>query len=305
MHNQPNIFWLASFPKSGNTWIRIFINTIRSGKDQKNQTGNVKGSLDLNQLKVGTIASDRQWVEDILGFDIGDLSQEEIDLLRPGAYEWYSGHIDDIFFAKVHDAYRILPDGTSLFPTSCIRGVLYIVRNPLDICVSLADHLDCTIDDSIAHMASPDFSLAGNYAQLDDQLRQIISSWSWHADSWLKVAGINRMVVRYEDLHRDQLTTFTRIAEFLELDSDPHLVRDTLDRIQFKTLRELESNGGFREAATHGKHFFRRGLVGDWQSQLDPDQVARLITDHADMMQHFGYLDNSLQLTDLVCAKAG
>lgn len=302
MQSRSNIFWLASFPKSGNTWIRIFINALHAGKDGRNRTGDFASSLDLNQLKIGTIASDRQWVEDIIGFDISELGHEEIDLLRPGAYEWFSGHTEDIFFAKVHDAYRILPGGTPLFPTSCIRGVLYIIRNPLDTCVSLADHLGCTINESIAHMASPEFTLAGNPAQLDDQLRQIISSWSGHADSWLKVTGINRMVVRYEDLQRDQLNTFTRIADFLELSSSEQLIKDTLDLIQFTNLRKLEGAGGFLEAATHGKRFFRRGVVGDWQSQLDSTQVSRLITDHSELMQHFGYLDSSLQLTDLICA---
>ncbi len=302
MHTQSNLFWLASFPKSGNTWIRVFINEIRRGKEGNNKAGASDKSLDLNKLRVGAIASDRQWIEEILGFDISDLNQDEIDRLRPGAYEWYSGHADKILYAKVHDAYRYLPGSIALFPTSCIRGVLLIARNPLDVCVSLADHLDCSIDQAIAHMASTEFTLAKNYSQMDDQLRQIISSWSEHAQSWLQVTGISRMVIRYEDLHRDQLNTFTRIAEYLELDSSQQLIKDTLERIQFKNLRKLESADGFREAATHGRHFFRRGIVGDWQTQLSSQQVSRLITDHTEIMQQFGYLDNNLQLTDLVRA---
>ncbi len=300
MHRKSHIYWLASFPKSGNTWVRVFIDAIRQRTSGKVQADGLPYALDLNQLGASSIASDRQWIENILGFDISDLNQDEIDLLRPKAYEWYSHHINDIAFVKVHDAYRFLPGGTALFPASCSRGLLYIIRNPLDVCVSLADHLGCSIDQGIAHMSSLDFSLAANHSQMDDQLRQIISSWSEHARSWLDVPELNRIPVRYEDLHRDPLNTFTRIAEFLELGSNQQLIVDTLERIQFKNLQALESAAGFREAATDGRLFFRRGIVGDWQTQLNSQQVSRLIADHTEMMQQLGYLDNNRQLTDLV-----
>ena len=88
------IFWLASYPKSGNTWFRSFLSNYMSDSDVP---------VDINRLNVGKIASQRLWIDEVIGFDTSDLTQDEITSLRPDVYRWK--HVDDeVSFHKIHDA---------------------------------------------------------------------------------------------------------------------------------------------------------------------------------------------------------
>ncbi len=73
------IYWLASYPKSGNTWLRSFLSNLQQDGD---------APADINELATGTIASARDWLDEALGFDSADLSADEIDRLRPAVYRW-------------------------------------------------------------------------------------------------------------------------------------------------------------------------------------------------------------------------
>src|SRR5687768_15299566 len=98
---QGGIYWLASYPKSGNTWMRAFLAGL---VDEK-------AVVDINALQIGELASSYEWVEEALGFDISELSQDEIDRLRPHAYRWIAGQMGKLDYHKIHDAYTYLPEG--------------------------------------------------------------------------------------------------------------------------------------------------------------------------------------------------
>src|SRR5207244_8908627 len=95
------IYWLASYPKSGNTWFRTFLYNLQEDGDDP---------ADINDIRTGAIASGRGWIDEVLGFDSADLTQDEIERLRPAVYRW-SGSDDEIGYHKIHDAYTLLPDG--------------------------------------------------------------------------------------------------------------------------------------------------------------------------------------------------
>ncbi|HFD11890.1 MAG TPA: sulfotransferase domain-containing protein [Crenotrichaceae bacterium] len=280
------IFWLASYPKSGNTWMRLFI---------ANLNGEEEEAVDINELYTGSIASGRGWIDDVLGFDIGALSHDEIDQLRPDVYRWSAEQAESLEYHKIHDAYTTLADGRQLIPANATYGVLYLLRNPLDVAISFAHHSNCSIDKAIDNMSNPQFAFCGGTKRLNNQLRQWLLSWSDHVISWVDAAQINRLVVRYEDMVNHPMTTFSKVAGFLELATDENSITQALEHCTIKKLQEQEQEKGFKEKMATSANFFRKGKVGDWQETLSETQIQRIVTDHCQVMQRFGYLDSQGQ----------
>lgn len=277
-------YWLASYPKSGNTWFRAFLCNIGEARHQPSS---------INSFATGDIASNREWLDDVLGFDTADLTADEIDELRPVVYRW-SARQDPHKYRKIHDA-CVNPGTTrSLCDPSFLQGILYIVRNPLDVAPSFANQLSCTIDQAIERMADMGETFCGSTRGISGQVRQPLLSWSGHVASWIDAACVPVLAIRYEDMHDKALETFSAAARFLNLPSD----RDTIDRaIGFSAFKELaaqEASGGFREGLAAGRPFFRRGEYGGWRDTLRVEQVERIVAAHHEMMARFGYLDEAL-----------
>ena len=208
MSEETGIYWLASYPKSGNTWFRIFL------AHMLNTSGE---ALDLDSIHTGVIASARGWVDDVLGFDSAALSHDELDALRPTVYAWHALQTNTVGYHKIHDAYTYLSDGNALIPSAGCLGTLYFVRNPLDVVISFANHLNCSIDTAIKAMKTPDFAFCKGHKKQHDQLRQQLLSWSMHVKSWRDAKEMNCLVLRYEDMKLNPIETFTRAVQFLKL----------------------------------------------------------------------------------------
>lgn len=290
--SQGGIYWLASYPKSGNTWMRAFIAGLTGEKDE----------VDINVLETGEIASSYGLVEEALGFEISELSQEEIDRYRPHAYRWIARQMKKPEYHKIHDAYTYLPEGEPLIPPEATRGALYIVRNPLDVAISFAHHSHCSIDQSIMNMGNPTFAFCAGKKRLHNQLRQKLLSWSDHVKSWLDAPGLNRLMIRYEDMQGSPLETFSRAARFLGLPDDELSVSRALESCKMEKLQRQEAEKGFKEKMPLASSFFRKGIVGDWVETLTTEQVRALLKDHGDMMTALGYLDDAGRLIDPVMA---
>ncbi|MFL0801144.1 MAG: sulfotransferase domain-containing protein [Agarilytica sp.] len=285
-----NIYWLASYPKSGNTWVRAFIADLRNEKPEGTQAG----TMDINGIQTGSIAASRGWVQTAFDFDINELSHDEVDRLRPEAYIWLSQQMLSPEYHKIHDAYTTLADGRPLIPSGATRGVLYLVRNPLDVAVSLAHHNQTSIDVAIDKMANPVSTFSGHIKKMNIQLRQHLLTWSAHVASWQN-APLNVKFVRYEDMIYNPIPTFTGIANFLALPNSEEAVRASVDACQFEKLKMQENDTVFKEKPQNAPCFFRKGQVGDWQSCLSVEQIDRVIRDHGEMMSTLGYLDEQAQ----------
>lgn len=144
---KPPIVWLASFPKSGSTWLRVLI---------ANLIANATGPVDINRLPDLTgIASNRGPLDHLTLLETGLLTHEESAILRPRLYEAMAAEwAGRIHFVKVHDAYVMTAKGEPLMGSGVARGAIYIVRDPRDVAVSLAFSESITIDQAIA-MLSP------------------------------------------------------------------------------------------------------------------------------------------------------
>lgn len=286
---QSTLYWLASYPKSGNTWMRAFIaNLCHSGASP----------VGINDLSTGEMASCREWIDGALDFDIHELSHDEIDQLRPSAYIWLSQNSPQPEYHKIHDAYTHLPDGNPLFPSEATKGIVYIVRNPLDVAVSFAHHCNCSIDQAIERMGNSEFTFAGGTHKPYRQLRQKLLSWSGHVNGWLNVTDIPCLPVKYEEMKIHPLQTFTQVARFLELNDHPDAICTALSHCDFNNLQAQESEKSFREKPMQASAFFRKGIIGDWKKTLNQRQVNQILSDHGEVMTRLGYLDQQGRIVE-------
>ncbi len=276
------IVWLASYPKSGNTWFRIFLENFQRDGDRP---------ASINALST-SIASIRRKFDEALGYDSGELTFDEVDRLRPEVYLHQAREAAETLFVKVHDAYTFLADGRPIFAPEATAGVLYFVRNPLDVAVSFAHHSGGEDYDKIVHkMGNANYSSCDVTFSEQFQFRQKFLSWGAHALSWADAPGQRVMVVRYEDMKLKPEETFGGAARFVGLVDDPARLKKAIEFSRFEELRAQEEKAGFAEKMTAAKAFFRKGEIGSWRNVLNPEQVAKLIADHGEVMRRFGYLD--------------
>jgi aryl sulfotransferase len=281
------IVWLASYPKSGNTWLRLFLAHLVRGDEA---AFDLNGFAYLLHDGLG-IASERKTFDEVSGLEASELLPDEIDLLRPRVYEAVAARSTERKFVKVHDAYLPTPAGEPLIPIEATRAIVYIVRNPLDVAVSLAFHSAVDFDTAIARMSDRDFAFAREPGRLTEQLRQRLSSWSGHAASWIDTPGLEAHVMRYEDMAMRPYETFAAAVRFLELPADEPGIRRAIDLTAFATVRAEEERTSFVEKSRKAERFFREGRVGGWRDHLRPEQAQRIVADHRDMMRRLGYLD--------------
>jgi hypothetical protein len=279
----PNIIWLASYPKSGNTWFRAFLTALLN----PGSTG-----IDINNMHPATIASSRQLFDEITGVSSADLLPEEIDRLRPFVYRQNALESDELLYHKIHDAWRIVPGGEPLVPADVTRGVLYFIRNPLDVAVSFAGHLHATVDKTIGILNNRSYAFCDSSDRLPNQLRQGLSSWSGHVASWLDQSGLPVCLLRYEDMLSSPVETFSKAVSFIGIPHTELQVQQALDAASFERLKKQEDEKGFAEKNARSPSFFRKGVAGDWRNVLTAEQVKSITGAHEGVMRRFGYLRN-------------
>ncbi len=278
------ILWLASYPKSGNTWLRAFLANLL--RDEPHPA-------DINRLDFAPVAAARPLFDRAVGYEAADLSFDEVDRLRPEVYRYHAREAEDMICLKIHDAYERLADGQPIVPADATRGVIYVARNPLDVCVSWAYHLRHDhYEWTVAFMADPDACVAGNPKKGYPQLRQRLGNWSDHVRGWT-ASGLPLLVVRYEDMHLRPRETFRAIAAFVGKGDDPERVDRAVRHSDFKEMRRQEREHGFCEREAGTPTFFREGRIGGWRERLTEAQAMRIIRDHGDVMRRLGYLTPS------------
>jgi aryl sulfotransferase len=277
-----NIIWLASYPKSGNTWLRVFLTNLLRDSDEP---------VDINRLDRTPIASARAVFDDAVGFEAADLSPDEADRLRPEVYRLLSHEARGTCFFKIHDACIFLDDGCPLVPPDVTRGAIYVIRSPLDVAVSFANHLNTTVDNAIERMSEEDFCFAQGPGRLHEQLRQKLLSWSGHVRSWTEAESLEVHVMRYEDMKQCPEETFTRAVQFAGLEKSRVQIEKALKFSHFSEMQRQENEKGFKEKPLNTRAFFRKGEAGAWREELNASQVEKIIAAHGDVMKRFGYLD--------------
>lgn len=281
------IVWLASYPKSGNTWFRLFLTALLNDLDE----------IDINAPAVSKIASARNWFDSVAGYDTGDLSPEEIDRMRPDVYRYSAGMYTERHYHKVHDAYVCNDAGEPLFPAEITDRVVYLVRNPFDVCISFCHHGGHDrYDEMLLKMGDHGFCLAGDRNKQADQVRQRLLSWQEHVRSWTEASGLPVFIMPYESMCLDPLPIFRQSVRFLGLEYDDAAILRALEICAFDRLQAQEKEIGFREKWPASDRFFHTGKIGSWHGKLNAELVTAFIQTSHEILQKMGYIDSNGKL---------
>ena len=256
------IIWLASYPKSGNTWLRAFLAWYFLPKD---------AGVDINKLHRFSTADARQDIFDRAagGRFRGD-SVEEWAALRPKALRLLAASKPGHQFVKTHCQVARL-GGQELIPPEVTAAAICVVRNPFDVACSYARHLGVDLDASIARIAD-----RKNMHGVESPVLQYVGRWDEHVEGWARAPGLPRHMMRYEDMLADREAVFRGLLDFLRVPVDHGTLRRALRRTAFEALQRQEREKGFRERPGPMAQFFARGGAGGWREEMSPAQVARV-----------------------------
>lgn len=270
------IIWLASYPKSGNTWVRAFLANLFSPADRP---------VDLNALdRFCSNVTSREAFDVAAGGPTLDLAEDEILQLRTEVLRAFCATIPESAFMKTHSRFGTQA-GLPLINPEFTAGAIYIVRNPLDVVISAANHFGVDVEAMARHMADPNFCTAASNLHVKDY----IGAWSDNVASWTIPAHPKIHIVRYEDLCAAPETEFARIVSFLGLRPTPERFSRAVRFSQFSSMAEQERSSGFKERPSRSAAFFRRGQPGEGRETLAPSLIDEILSTHRAQMARFGY----------------
>lgn len=272
------IIWLASYPKSGNTWMRSFLH---------NMLTNAKEPVPIDQLTqfclgesnaAPYVARARKPLE--------DMTEDEIVKLRPLIHRDFTRASPDSVFVKTHNYLGTWHD-QPIHNMAVTAGAIYIVRNPLDVVLSVRHHYSTTIDEAIKRMGT----LGIGTTTGSGHVPEIHSSWSHNVASWTSAPNPQLLILRYEDLLGDPQKYFGLTCKFLGLTPPQERLDRAIRFSNFKVLKEQEEQHGFNERPEGATaNFFREGRADQWREDLTPEQVRQIISDHREQMERFNYI---------------
>ena len=271
------ILWLASYPKSGNTWVRVFLANLIKGQGE---------AVDINRVGEATLAE-----PGTAGFALLDprpwqqWRPAEIAALRPRVQERIAATGQGIVPVKTHSAF-VRDHGVPSINMAVSHGVVYVVRNPLDVAVSYAHHQGMALDAIIALMGQDMFRTPTNATNV----HEVMGSWSQHVASWTAHPSPQLHVMRYEDMLADPLACFRGLIAFMRIAADTATVERAVANAAFDKVAAMEAADGFVERTPAQERFFRTGRAGQWRDVLSERQVATVVGAHREQMARFGYL---------------
>lgn len=264
----PRTVWLASYPKSGNTWFRIFLANLLHPD---------LAPVHINALPLPTpLAASRSQFDAALGLPSAFLTAEEISRLRPIANDILAeGWRQPLLLRKVHDACIRAASGASMLGEAPGYAAIHLLRHPLDVALSTAHHWSCTPDQAADRLLDEGHTLAETGHALAPQLPQRLLSWESHALSWL-AAPMPVLTLRFEDMKTAPLETFRAAVRFLGLPHADDAIAAALEASRLERLQAQEAASGFNEFPAAKLPFFRGGRSGEGHDAISPDRRAAL-----------------------------
>ena len=292
------IIWLASYPKSGNTWVRTIINQIifndvKSTNEVFDNLSRIRrypsktDIVGLPQLPNHNVFTKEQKKE-VIDFTIKNwsVSQEKIN----------KNNKTNIL--KTHNILcKLNLDGKnySFADLNNTIGVIHIVRDPRNIVTSVKNHFSINTEEDSVKMLCDNYNWTG-FA--NNEIPQLLSSWSNHYNSWKKFPN-NYLLIKYEDLVSDISKEIIRIAKYLSNHFDYEFSKKIVDEIKqntsFENFKELETKGKFNENSineiTGEKNtFFNLGPENNWKKILKEESIDKIEKEFNKEMKELRYL---------------
>ena len=274
------IIWLASYPKSGNTWLRSFLvnylNKRTSNFDlnlveqiQKFPNLEFFNEFNVNFNKFPEIV--KNWIN----------MQELINLKKEFTY------------LKTHNAMCTINNYPFTNKLNTI-GFIYLVRDPRDVVISYSHHINESIEYTFNIMKQNSFAEATHQGNsIKGTYEVMMGSWAEHYNSWKNYSSVKKIIIKYEDLILNTYETFFKIINYLNkingLSIDGEMIKKSIDNTSFKNLQNLEKKFGFKEKKKEGV-FFRKGKSGNWKNELDKKIAFQIEQAFEEEMKELNYL---------------
>ncbi len=263
------IIWIASYPKSGNTFLRSFISSYYFSKK-----GKFNFDLLLNILQFPSIKFSKKKINSEL-----EASQNWIYNQK----QFFSG--DKLHFIKTHsslDKYR----ENSFTSKNLTLGAIYIVRDPRNLITSMTHHYSLNYDQAYSKLINEKQTLLEKSTDNDYSNFTFLGSWSNHYKSWKNTKDFKTLFIKYEDFENNKLDTFKKIIHFVnnlkknDSSIDKKKLINSINSTSFSNLRNKEENEGFEESvyskSGEKKRFFNLGFNNRWQKILPKNILFKL-----------------------------
>jgi len=275
------IIWIASYPKSGNTWLRSFLSSYYYTQD---------GSFSFNLLNnIPVFESD---------VFLPYISKEEVaEKPHHIAKYWievqknYKLKDKDFIFLKTHNFCGKV-NNCSFTNSKYTRAFIYIVRDPREVVISYSNHSDQSIDKCIEIITS-----INPFCMMDKGMNYPVYTYNWGANyvSWKKFNSVPSLIIKYEDLITNTYKNFSKIIFFLHEIGLPKIdktkLKRSIDNTSFDNLKKLEQKYGFSEQKIAiDKRFFNKGTTNSWKTKLSPKQVKIIEDRFQKEMKELSYL---------------
>jgi len=277
------IIWLASYPKSGNTWLRMFLRAYFLSKDKKfsiNDEGDA--GYETNTFPNIEILKEKK----INYNKFEEIVKNWLELQK------FINLNNKINFLKTHNG-NFNINGFPFTNTENTAGGIYIVRDPRDVALSLSNHFNISHQEAVDNMKNMQ-----HYEFYDVNLskgfkRTIMGNWPSNYNSWRYYQGRDIHLVKYEDMIKEPTNTFYKILKYINLfksfDLDEKKIKNAIETTSFKNLSKMENEKGFKELGS-GSNFFRKGKIGDWQESLEPRLAKEIENNFKKEMKELGYI---------------
>ena len=279
------IIWIASYPKSGNTWLRSIISALVYSKD---------GIFTFDKLSKIDQFPEKKFFKDLVK------NFRDFDEIKKN---WITAqdkiNLDEkIKFFKTHQGnFKI---GNDHFTNNQnTQAVIYIVRDPRNLVTSISNHYSLSLNEACNFLTSPE--LMGNgksWEEKKDGIFNFLGKWNEHYKSWTNNTK-NLLLLRYEDLINEPKKELEKIIFFLNkyinFDTNDIKIDNILESTNFKNLKKMEQEGSFTENVIKKEtgsnvNFFNLGPKNIWQNSLDKKIIKKIEDDFKDEMKEIGYL---------------
>lgn len=265
------ITWIASWPKSGNTWIRLFLSAYLKGPENFSLTStNIEGDSQVHFHQM------------MSPVPLQDMSVGDRLRVRDAALAaHYTTSKKTNLLLKTHHANVAIND-RRLIPIDLTSKAICLIRDPRDVLVSWKRYSDKSWQEAFEN-----FSEETTYLYDANSVPSFISSWVNHTKSWAYEDRFPIGWVKYEELLREPEVGFRKLLEFLEMDFIEDRFQECMRLTTLAKLKKLEKQTGFIDNGPNGAFFHKGG--SRWQQEL-PKKYARQVADEcAEIMEFFGY----------------
>jgi len=282
------IFWIASYPKNGNTWLRSLLSAYYFTKN-----GNFINDKILKNIP--------QFPEKryFTNFDYDKSIPASTAQFWIKAQEIINKE-KKIKFFKTHNIYGSL-NNTDFSNKYNSIGAVYIVRDPRNVITSMMNHFEMNKDDALNFMLNEKKFTYDHFKKNDYSDFQFISSWEKNYKSWIKNKDFPIKLIKYEDLIDQTFYIVKDLINFinktcnLDHNFDKSKAQNAIETTSFEKLKKIENDHGFSESIKSKSRdknkvpFFHLGPNNNWQKIFDPNFANKLNTIFKETLEELRY----------------